>query len=152
MLLVVRHTHAGEREDWDGDDRLRPVSERGRRQAAELVDRLAAYPMDRILSSPYVRCVQSVEPLAEARGLKVEEVDALAEATPREVVRDLVHELAGTDTVLCSHGDVIGALVGELRLLGVALPDHPRWAKGSTWVLRTQRSRVVAADYLPAPS
>jgi len=33
---------------------------------------LSDYPLTRILSSPYDRCVETVEPLAQARGLEIE--------------------------------------------------------------------------------
>jgi phosphohistidine phosphatase SixA len=151
-LLVLRHTHAGDRATWHGDDRLRPVSEEGERQARALVGLLAGYPLDRILTSPYVRCVQSVEPLAAARGLEVEEEDLLAEGAPLDLVQRLLHQLAGDHAVLCSHGDVIGAIVTDLAHGGVDLgPCPPRWPKASTWVLDGD-PLAPRANYLPPPA
>ena len=80
IVYLVRHARAGHRATWQGeDDSLRPLDERGRRQADALVAQLADREFARILSSPFARCVQTVEPLAEARGLPVEAVDSLAE-------------------------------------------------------------------------
>ncbi len=73
-LLLVRHANAGRRSAYKGDDRLRPLSPRGRARASELVPLLAPYRPQRILSSPYVRCCETVQPLAEALGLPVESV------------------------------------------------------------------------------
>jgi broad specificity phosphatase PhoE len=151
-LLVLRHTHAGDRATWRGDDRLRPVSERGERQAHALVDLLAGYPLDRILTSPYVRCVQSVEPLAAARGIEVEEEDLLAEGAPLDLVQRLLLQLAGDHAVLCSHGDVIGAIVTDLAHRDVDLgPGPPEWPKASTWVLDGD-PLAPRASYLPPPA
>jgi len=61
------------------DDPLRPLDERGRQGALSLVGLLADYPIERILSSPYDRCGQTVEPLACAGGLAIELRDELAE-------------------------------------------------------------------------
>jgi broad specificity phosphatase PhoE len=72
MLLLIRHALAGDRHAWEGDDRVRPVDDRGRLQSDALVDTLAEFQIDRIVSSPYLRCVQTVEPLAEALGLEIE--------------------------------------------------------------------------------
>ena len=60
-LLLVRHAKAGNRFDWDGEDVDRPLSTAGRRQAAGLVDELAPYSVKRVLSSPFRRCVETVE-------------------------------------------------------------------------------------------
>jgi 8-oxo-dGTP diphosphatase len=68
-LLLVRHAWAGDRTEWKGDDRLRPLDERGLRQAQDLVAALERFTIDVILTSPYARCVQTVEPLAAVRGL-----------------------------------------------------------------------------------
>ena len=68
-LFLLRHAEAGHRESWQSDDHLRPVDERGRRQAECLVAALARFRPDRILSSPAVRCTQTVEPLAAELGL-----------------------------------------------------------------------------------
>ena len=59
-VLLVRHAKAGSRKDWSGDDRLRPLSKAGHRQAEALVPLLVGYPITRVLSSPFVRCVQTV--------------------------------------------------------------------------------------------
>ena len=78
-VLLIRHGHAGNRKDWRGEDRLRPLTPKGYRQALALVKRVQPWPPARILSSPYVRCVQTVQPLGDELGLKVEEVEELAE-------------------------------------------------------------------------
>jgi len=105
--VLVRHASAGNRDEWDGDDRQRPLDARGRRQAAELVELLRALDVRRVVSSPYLRCVETVEPLAGARGLPVEEDDRLAEGAGRAA-----SDLLGEDgVVLCTHGDVVRELV-----------------------------------------
>jgi 8-oxo-dGTP diphosphatase len=148
-VLLIRHAHAGTRRDWVGDDKLRPLSQKGYRQAVSLVRRLEGWGPGRILSSPYVRCVQTVQPLADDLGLKVEEVDELAEGAGLAALR-LVRSLADRPIALCTHGDVIPevlvALADEDRLdLGPA----PHQAKGSTWVLENRRGQFVKASYIP---
>jgi broad specificity phosphatase PhoE len=151
-VFLVRHTHAGDRSTWDGDDRRRPVSELGVRQAEALVELLADHPVDRVLSSPYVRCVQSVAPLAATRGLEVEEEDLLAEGVPLDLVQQLLRRCEAEDVVLCSHGDVIGAVVSDLAHRGVDLgPAGETWPKASTWILDGDPLRP-RASYLPPPA
>jgi len=115
-LVLVRHASAGDRKRWSGDDRQRPLDERGQRQAEELVISLAAHRFERIVSSPYLRCTQTVEPLAHHCGLRVEERDELAEGASRDEALALVEEMRGAGVVLCTHGDVVLELLGaELR-------------------------------------
>lgn len=104
--VLVRHASAGDRRDWDADDRLRPLDARGRRQARQLVKLLRPFGIRRVVSSPYLRCVETVQPLAAALGLQVEEDDRLAEGAGRAAT-DL---LAEDGVVLCTHGDVVEEL------------------------------------------
>jgi phosphohistidine phosphatase SixA len=121
IVFLHRHARAGHRETWDGDDdSLRPLDERGRRQAEALATLLADRGFSRIVSSPYTRCVQSVEPLADARGLQVEAVDALAEGAGEAAALELFRSL-GVPAVACVHGDLIEALVGESAKKGATL-------------------------------
>jgi phosphohistidine phosphatase SixA len=86
LLIVIRHGDAGDKATWKGPDLLRPLSAAGRRQAEGLVLRLEDYPVERILSSPTVRCHQTVEPLAGDRLLEIESVAALGvDAGPAQV-------------------------------------------------------------------
>jgi 8-oxo-dGTP diphosphatase len=147
MIALVRHAAAGERRA--GDDEVRPLTAKGRAQAANLVGQLASLPLARILSSPYLRCVQTVEPLAKARGLRVEEADALGEGGRAADVLRLMGRLAPAGAALCSHGDVIGALVEELVDRRLLAPDQARYSKGSTWLLEMDGSAVTSARYLP---
>lgn len=153
-LFLVRHAHAGDRRKWEGPDHVRPLSEKGRKQADDLVAVLGGAGVTRILSSPSVRCVQTVEPLARRLRLEVEETDALAEGARAEEVVDLARRLVRDDTpVLCTHGDVIPTLLDALAESDrLPLPEGYPCAKGSTWRLEAdESSRFVAADYLPAP-
>ncbi|MEY2476681.1 MAG: 8-oxo-(d)GTP phosphatase [Actinomycetota bacterium] len=150
-LLFVRHAVAADRHDWMADDEHRPLRKRGRRQAEALVPILAGFDVERVLSSPFVRCVETVIPLAAARGCPVEETTDLAERSTHDAVA-LVRSLAGRNAVLCSHGDVIPRVLEHLVVHdGLDLGHDPRWAKASTWVLEDDGERVVKAFYLEPP-
>jgi 8-oxo-dGTP diphosphatase len=135
IVYLVRHARAGHRGDWNGDDRLRPLDERGRLQAARLVEQLDGRELGRIVSSPYTRCVETVVPLAQARALELEEDDALAEGAPTEAALELFHA-AEAPLVACVHGDLV------LDLLGA------KAKKGSTTVLDVQGAEPQVLERL----
>lgn len=146
--FVVRHAKAGSRRRFDGpDDRLRPLSRNGHPQALALAALLAHRDIASVLTSPYTRCIETVEPLAEQLGLDVEIDEELAEGYDWSHALALV-EAAAEPVVLCSHGDVIGDLLHHLAARGVPLDDD-RIEKGSTWVLQVEGGDVVKARYLP---
>jgi phosphohistidine phosphatase SixA len=121
VIILVRHGSAGDRDEWEGDDGLRPLDERGRRQADQLVDLLAGYELDRIFSSPAIRCVQTVEPLAEARGLGIEIRSELAEERQGADGPEFVRSLHGVNAALSCHGGLDSAISGESLKKGAAL-------------------------------
>ena len=147
-LYLIRHGKAGNRDKWEAPDHLRPITKRGRRQAASLVELLGAEPITRVLSSPYVRCRQTVEPLASRLGLHVEPVDALAEGAPLDDSAALVEKLAGETAALCTHGDVMGNLLAQLERQGVRIGE-PLMQMGGVWVLDTEAGSVISARYEP---
>ena len=137
-LLLNRHAKAGHRSQWDGDDRLRPLDEKGRRQAEALPQQLARFEIGRIASSPYRRCVETVEPLSDQRGVPIEERHELEEGASAEETLALLREL-GDDVVLCTHGDILEALLGE------------EGKKGSTRVVELRDGKPVVLEDLPPP-
>lgn len=120
-MLLIRHARAGDRAEWVGDDRLRPLDERGWRQAEELVDLLAEFPIERIISSPYDRCVQTVEPLARSRRLAIELREELGEEIQMTDGAKLVRALLGEDVAVCCHGGLSDAVAGERQKKGEVL-------------------------------
>jgi broad specificity phosphatase PhoE len=149
MIYLLRHAHAGNKKNWEGPDDQRPLSEAGRREAAGLVVRLAALPVSRVLSSPALRCLQTVGPLAEQRGLPVGLEGRLHVDAGVEQAAALLLSPDLGDAVLCSHGELIGELLGRLREGGAPIAEDAEWPKGSTWVLRPDGGRVTEATYLP---
>jgi phosphohistidine phosphatase SixA len=135
MLLLVRHAHAGQKHRWPGPDTLRPLSAAGQAEAAGLLVRLEDFPVGRILSSPTMRCQQTVQPLADDRHLRVELLPALGVAADPAAVLALLADAQGQDALVCTHGEVIGEVLLRLVMDGLAV-DHPlTWPKGSTWLL-----------------
>jgi phosphohistidine phosphatase SixA/8-oxo-dGTP pyrophosphatase MutT (NUDIX family) len=150
-LYVIRHAKAGIRAAWSGPDEERPLTRRGRKQARRLVERFQGLDIQRILSSPFVRCMQTVEPLAEARGLPVEVAAELREgASVDELLRGLA-TFGDRPTVVCGHGTEIRSMIDRLEAGGATIEGARGIAKGSVWVLDREGERIVAAHYLPAP-
>ena len=149
-VYLLRHARAGRRSAWKGDDELRPLSKVGRRQANGLLDLLADAEIEQIVSSPYVRCVESVAPLAGKRGLAVDIVDELREGASLEDALRLLDKVAGQSVVLCTHGDVVQTLLTHLKANGVKV-GKLRMEKGSVWALETRKGHVTKATYLPPP-
>lgn len=154
-IYVVRHAKARSRARWTRRDEERPLTRSGREQAAGLVALFAGRPLTRLLSSPYVRCVQTLEPLAEERGLPIETFDSLAEGAPADTALSLTLETARLGpAALCTHGDVIELLVDELVRNGVPCETNNgiELKKGSVWILHVRADKVVRAEYLPPPT
>jgi 8-oxo-dGTP diphosphatase len=150
-VFLVRHAVALSRKAWKGDDDdLRPLTPKGQRQASWLVDLLGDASVRRVLSSPAVRCVETVQPLAKKLGLQVEATDMLQEGAPLEKAYDLLTKMAGKkgDTVLCAHGDLVPALMETVAREGTET-GRILWAKGSVWKLDWGGSRFTSARYVP---
>jgi 8-oxo-dGTP diphosphatase len=153
-VYLVRHAVAQSRSDYgEGDDDLRPLTKRGERQSARLTDMLAEADGRRIYSSPAIRCVDTVAPLAGKLGLDVRSVAALREGSGGRAAYELVRDCARRkgDSVLCTHGDIVPEVLRRIARDGATLPDELRWAKGSTWILETDGDNVVKATYVPPP-
>ena len=79
-LYLVRHGETAPNRDGLGLGRAdAPLTERGRRQSAATVERLAAEPVDRILTSPLVRAAAIARPLAERTGASLAVREELVE-------------------------------------------------------------------------
>jgi 8-oxo-dGTP diphosphatase len=150
-LYLVRHAKAGERRLWTGDDVDRPLSKTGRKQADLVGRRLAERGAAVLWSSPYVRCVETLEPLGRLLDLAVTVEPRLAEDEPFEPVLELLAD-APNGTVMCSHGDIIPATLAALERRGAEIRTPPDWRKASVWVLgRDKKSKIVHARVWPPP-
>ena len=148
-VYLVRHAKAANRDTWQEDDDLRPLTGKGRRQADRLREHLGFTRLRHVVSSPATRCLQTVAPLAHELALDIEHADTLREGTPNGRAMHMVRSVAGP-SVLCSHGDVMAEIVDMVARV------HPidgavGWKKGSTWILERDGGDVVGARYVPPP-
>jgi 8-oxo-dGTP diphosphatase len=146
-IYLTRHAHAGKRSLWEGDDRLRPLTERGEAQAAGVADLIDGEAPGRLVSSPYMRCMQSLEPLATRLQLQVESDESLAEGADIEIALALLLSLDAVNGVACSHGDLIPPLLRALCDLGMTTDGPLLDQKGSLWVIQTEAGRPVHGHY-----
>lgn len=151
-IYLLRHGAAGNRAKWNGIDAVRPLTKKGRRQAAALAESLTAANIERIYTSPYMRCVQTVEPIAVAIGAKVVEHDALAEGPDIDAAYELVDGLVGFNALLCSHGDVIPAVINRMMWAGLTLESRFYCSKASIWEIGLEAGRFTSGSYVPPPT
>lgn len=150
-IHLFRHAAAGDRTKWQGNDLERPLNKKGRRQAASVAESLKGRGIERIVTSPYLRCLQSVEPLAKATGAKVEVDDALSEGPDIDAAYEVVDSLVGHNAVVCSHGDVIPAVINRLMWAGLTLDSRFYCSKGSIWEIGLEAGRFTTGHYVPPP-
>jgi phosphohistidine phosphatase SixA len=139
-LYLLRHGHAGNPREWTGDDALRPLSQKGRRQADRLGQFLAerAFAPDSIISSPRLRARQTADIVADAIGIAVSEDERLAGPLDTDVLAALVDSAGGDRIVLVGHdpdfSDLAATLCGAsymplkkgaLARIDVSLPIQP---------------------------
>jgi 8-oxo-(d)GTP phosphatase len=163
-FVVVRHGHAYPKSAWGRDDADRPLVTAGLRQAGALTALLRAWAPERVLSSPWKRCTDTVAPYATLTGVRVKSKGRLSENGHRRdpaKVAALVGRLldARRPVAVCTHRPVLGTLLGTLAghaSAGVAadLPAHdPFLRAGEVLVAHvSRRGRVVAVErHAPLP-
>ena len=124
-LVIVRHAKSRSRSSWTDADPLRPLNSRGRERAEALVPVLAAYGVSRVVTSPSVRCLDTVLPYAVTAGIRAKLKSGLSEEGFAEQPERAPYHLTrllerGNAAVVCSHGPVLPALLE--RLAGIANP------------------------------
>lgn len=155
-VLIVRHGTAGSKSRYKGDDRKRPLDKHGRAQAESLVGQLLAFGASELYAADRVRCVQTLEPLAEELGATIHHESALTEeaySDNRKAARHRILEIAGAGgtPVICTQGKVIPDLITWWCERDGVRPDKSRNRKGSTWVMSLAGGRLVAADHIGSP-
>ena len=139
-MLLLRHVSAGGRLSSPAIDRFRRLDETGRVTARQLVWSLVDHDITRIVTSPFPRCVETVIPLAESRGLVVEHRWELAPDSDVEDILVLLADLPAT-ALVCTHREVFEKLLGE----------DAQCEKGSVWLLERHGSELIPTLYLAPP-
>ena len=124
-LVIVRHAKSRSRSSWTEADPLRPLNARGRQRAEALIPVLAAFGVNRIVTSPSVRCLDTVAPYAAATRTRARLKWALSEEGFAENPDRAGHHLTrllerGHAAVVCSHGPVLPGLLQQLAGLADA--------------------------------
>ena len=153
VVVLVRHAKAGKRSEWRGNDYQRPLDFTGEQHALRLVPFLRAFAPDQIYSADPVRCIETVQPLADELSLHVQVRPVFSDLAFRacpEATRAALLELVRPEAtaVVCSQGDAIPGII-EAMVPGVASGET---RKGAVWVLSMAGATVVAADYYEDPT
>jgi 8-oxo-dGTP pyrophosphatase MutT (NUDIX family) len=150
--IVLRHTSAGDKHEWEDDDLVRPLDPRGRAEAAALAEALAGYGPARVFSSATARCLETVLPYAARTGVEVRTDWAFSMgppvATAKEVGARFVQLLAEeVPTLVCTHGELVPEVICRAyEKLQATPPEDPRLPKGGFWVLHVADGALVSAE------
>ena len=135
-VILLRHAKAMHKASWSRADSRRPLDDSGRADAKALAELLTCFaPRARLITSPAVRCVETLRPFAELSGATMREepslyVHHLLAATDQDdsarlSVAALVSEAiaAGEPTIICAHRENLPDLqAAALAALGIAAP------------------------------
>lgn len=130
-IHMVRHAKAEKRAAWDGPDSLRPLTPYGMRQALGIARELEGEPVDAIVSSPYLRCRQTVQSIGSARDLRVEIDPALAKGEGGSKAVDMLCAMDAERVVCCTHNELIMEIANELNERGIEVILPRREPDGS---------------------
>jgi phosphohistidine phosphatase len=118
-LLVIRHGVAGDREAFAAtgkDDRLRPLTPKGRRKLQESVRglRTVVPELDLIASSPLVRAMQTARIVARAYDLPVVEIRELEPDQGPEGFAEWLAQRSESTVAAVGHEPMLGLTVSFL--------------------------------------
>lgn len=142
-LILVRHGKAESRKSWQGSEATRPITPLGSAASYALGRELACYAPNRIVSSPWKRCVETVATFAHDSSLYIEQIAELTEDhhenKPKSTLSVLISEIQNLDCnaqntqntqnteaninnsiVMCLHRPIIGTFFDYLR--GITKP------------------------------
>ena len=144
--LFVRHGIAVEREEWDGKDVDRPLTEEGKRrvlQVAAGLRRLAVRPTV-IYASPASRAADTAQLLhdllAKPSRMELRE-ELLPDASPTDLVRLLLVCSSESCVICVGHEPQLGMAAGVL-LSGRASESFPLKKTGACLIERSEERRV----------
>lgn len=118
-LIILRHAKATAREDWTGEEAKRPLLPEGKTQAKRLVPLLAAYSPKRLVTSPWKRCHDTIEPYGKFSKKIVVERRHLTELgnkrRPKQTL-SIVMDLLGDSrsALICSHRPALPSILDPL--------------------------------------
>jgi 8-oxo-dGTP diphosphatase len=116
-----------------------------------MVSILEPFSITAIYSSPFLRCVQTIEPTARACGLAIEQSPDLLEGQGVRGASKFTRDPKLDQVVLSCHGDLVWELVEDLVNRKVIRAGEGGYGKGSTWVVDYEQGVPVKARYIPAP-
>jgi phosphohistidine phosphatase len=127
--VLFRHGIAAERDEWEGPDEARPLTERGAKrvaQAAAGLSRLDVQPTH-ILSSPLVRAIDTAK--IAHRSLRIRTTvrivdELLPDASPNRLL-SILHDLPPESCVLCVGHEPHLGMVASVLLSGRASTSFP---------------------------
>jgi phosphohistidine phosphatase SixA len=137
VQVLLRHADAGLRAQWRGSDEWRGLTDAGHGQARAVVRMIEDLPVERILSSPSLRCRQTVVPLALARALDVEPCWQLGAGVAVDDPIALLADPATASAVVCTHRETLQLLFEHLADVHEVVAEAAEpMEKGAVWILR----------------
>jgi 8-oxo-(d)GTP phosphatase len=151
-LIILRHTKALDRGDWDTDDSQRPLSDLGWAQAQKLITRMAPYVIDEIYTSDYLRCLQTVAPLADARRIVPVAVPNLNEATfeidpQRSITFANALKQDQKNILVCSHNPIIPTMLRGILNTTLKNRDLIKLEPGDAWIIHRVNGEIIGLDF-----
>ena len=149
-VILLRHASAVLRKQWEGPESERPLTAAGQDEARDLVPLLSAYGDLSLVTSPYARCAQTLEPAAADFGVELAVEPALAEDADAEAAQAWLRQVmkSGKPTVACTHRPVVPELLGESPLGMSVRAGRRALAPGEAWVMHGKDGNIVAIDRL----
>ncbi|GAB3517745.1 NUDIX hydrolase [Arthrobacter monumenti] len=115
-IILLRHAKAKPRSSWTLAEGDRTLVASGQRQAKAVGRLLTAWGPNRALTSPWVRCVQTLKPYAKTAKLKIKQIDALTEASHKRQPKKARAVAEGVfekrkPVIICTHRPVLPTLL-----------------------------------------
>ncbi len=117
---LVRHAHAGKPEEWEGDDALRPLTQKGLAQAQRLASFMKAHGItpDVIVSSPLLRAAQTAQVLGDGLGVEVVLDERVADFSLQDVAQ-ILFESGAREPLFVGHNPDFAELLAHVTESGV---------------------------------